>query len=618
MLKKIAILSLATSIIFSCSIDNPFSADTKSTKSSINSSFGDLDITKKVEIKILNPTNKSTAEWYKKDDKTVIMKVGSQADLIGTASLKDETKSSNVNWSSSDNTIAVVNNGKITANKLGTTTILATSNLDSAYKGILNVQVVDAANFSSVDNPDKVKTVEAYVEADNTKGNALKLLLNSEITGQATVTLSDNSRNANVIWESSDENIATVNQEGKITAKKIGIVSILARYRLNPDNKALINVEVVKDLPSGKSVLLTSLSSVSINPVSFTNEGIMGTWCLTDTWDNGKSIFQGFITINKKINDNLLLGKITTELIKDDSELRYRYENADLKIDVTKSINNGKIYLKMTQSGGKLIKLKSNSCCFRSDDQFEFEVDNTQDFPNSIIGKGQLRGYTNVRKIQLDRKCDIVTPDIQNTISGIVSNSSPIKSNNIKYKFFDDFNDNSNKWFEEDAPDVARTKISDGSYIFEGRRDSSKPNSQSIISTALQIGLDQDKDFYIETQIKKVFGNDNDFYGVLFGSKNNDGDRRFLIYGNGNYSYIKSDIGKANITFLKKGTSQNINTGNSANKLSIKKINGNKLEFYINDKLTFDYTFDGLVGDEIGFTVNGKTKIEVEYIIANW
>lgn len=37
------------------------------------------NVTKQVDIKILNPSNKSLVEWYKKDEKTVVMKVGSQA-----------------------------------------------------------------------------------------------------------------------------------------------------------------------------------------------------------------------------------------------------------------------------------------------------------------------------------------------------------------------------------------------------------------------------------------------------------------------------------------------------------------------------------------------------------
>ena len=264
MLKKVSILSLVTSILFSCSIDNPFSNDTKSSKSSINSSFGDLDITKKVEIKILNPTNKSTAEWYKKDDKTVIMKIGSQSDIQGTATLKDETKSSNVTWSSSDNTIAVVNNGKITANKLGITTILATSNLDSSYKGILNVEVVDEANFASSDSKsiNSVKSILAYVDISNKKYSSLSIGINQSISASASVILSDDQKNGNVIWESSDENIAIVDQDGKITAKKKGEITIVAKYKLNPDSKALINLEV-----SENTVDLKNMGKITINEI---------------------------------------------------------------------------------------------------------------------------------------------------------------------------------------------------------------------------------------------------------------------------------------------------------------------------------------------------------------
>ncbi|MEK7432754.1 MAG: Ig-like domain-containing protein [Cyanobacteriota bacterium] len=217
---------------------------------SINSKKSELDLTKKVEIKILNPENKSSVEWYKKDEKTLVMKVASQANLVGIVTLKDETKSSNIDWSSSDRTIAVVNNGKVNANKVGVTTILATSNLDSNYKGLLNIEVVDDANFAETDSKsiNNVKEIMAYTEINNKKINSLKISLNKKtINVSSSITLSDYSKNSNVIWESSDDSIATVDQNGKVLFKKDGSVSIISKYKLNPDSKALINLEISKN-----------------------------------------------------------------------------------------------------------------------------------------------------------------------------------------------------------------------------------------------------------------------------------------------------------------------------------------------------------------------------------
>lgn len=206
-----------------------------------------------VDIKILNPADKSLANWYKKNDKTIVMKLGAQAELVGTAVLKDGTKSSNITWSSSDNTVATITNGKITPNKIGNTTILAVSNVDSSYKGILNVEVVDSANFSSTDteNINKVKSIDSYIATSLGNQNNIKMKKGTSVSGLSVVTLSDGTKNSNVLWESSDENVAKVDTEGKITANKVGITTIVSKYKLNPDFKALITIEVSELIESG-------------------------------------------------------------------------------------------------------------------------------------------------------------------------------------------------------------------------------------------------------------------------------------------------------------------------------------------------------------------------------
>lgn len=199
-------------------------------------------------------------------EKTIIMKISSQADLSGTVILNDGTKSSNVAWTSSDNTVAVVNNGKVTANKIGSTTILAVSNVDSSYKGILNIDVVDSANFSSIDSKsiNNVKNVESYISNIEGKKNNIKLKLNTNVLALSVVTLNDDTKNSNVIWESSDENIATVDYNGKILAKKIGVTTIVSKYKLNPDFKSLIVIEVVESL--GVDSNLTNLPNIVYSP----------------------------------------------------------------------------------------------------------------------------------------------------------------------------------------------------------------------------------------------------------------------------------------------------------------------------------------------------------------
>lgn len=201
----------------------------------------------KVEIKILIPTDKKNSNWYKKDDKTIVMKVGSQAELIGTVLLKNNTKSSNVSWSSSDNTLVNINNGKITANKIGVSTIQAISNIDPKYSDFINIEILDDSNFSLVDseNINKVKKIESYVKVNGENMSSLSIVVGDSISALSVVTLNDETKNSNVIWESSDQDIATVTSSGNIVARKVGVTTIVSKYKLNPDFKSLINIEVL-------------------------------------------------------------------------------------------------------------------------------------------------------------------------------------------------------------------------------------------------------------------------------------------------------------------------------------------------------------------------------------
>jgi uncharacterized protein YjdB len=81
------------------------------------------------------------------------MKVDDLADVIATVNLTDGTKNGNVEWSSSDNTIVVVNEfGKVSAKKEGTASIIATYKLDPSYKQSLDVNI-SKENMSASPSP---------------------------------------------------------------------------------------------------------------------------------------------------------------------------------------------------------------------------------------------------------------------------------------------------------------------------------------------------------------------------------------------------------------------------------------------------------------------------------
>ena len=132
---------------------------------------------------------------------------GDEATLTATVAPENATNK-NVSWSSSDASVATVNDGKVTAVKAGTATITVTTE-DGGKTAACEVTVRA-----------KVYPVES-VSLDKT---SLELTEGDEATLTATVA-PENATNKNVTWASSDAAVATVD-EGKVTAVKAGTATI--------------------------------------------------------------------------------------------------------------------------------------------------------------------------------------------------------------------------------------------------------------------------------------------------------------------------------------------------------------------------------------------------------
>ena len=173
-------------------------------------------------------------------------------------------------YESSDESIATVDEtGKVTAVANGecTITTYVTAKTEDAEASELSAVVVEAADSEEVDDsvatmpedlaamdsafgvvPEDLKaetkvTVTTNVESvtlDKTKG---VLTVGNTVTVTETVT-PDTATNASVTWTSSDEAIATVDSEGKITAVAPGTATITAVSDSNPDANATYAVTV--------------------------------------------------------------------------------------------------------------------------------------------------------------------------------------------------------------------------------------------------------------------------------------------------------------------------------------------------------------------------------------
>ena len=141
------------------------------------------------------------------DKTTVELTEGDETNLTATVT-PDNATNKNVTWTSSDESVATVDDGKVTAMEEGVTTITVITE-DGGKTAKCEVKV--AARAFPVES----------VSLDKT---SVELIAGDEIILTATIA-PDNATNKNVIWTSSDESVATV-ANGKVTALKEGATTI--------------------------------------------------------------------------------------------------------------------------------------------------------------------------------------------------------------------------------------------------------------------------------------------------------------------------------------------------------------------------------------------------------
>ena len=157
------------------------------------------------------------------DNPKVTLNVGQQETLTVTINPSNTTFSKKITWSSSDDSIASVNeNGTVTARKAGVVTITAKSS-----NNLTSTSVITVTN----------SITSIYLSKTN-----LSLSVNESQTVTATVNPSDTPDDKTLTWSSNDNSIASVDQNGKITAKKIGSAIITVKSSNNITSSIYVNV----------------------------------------------------------------------------------------------------------------------------------------------------------------------------------------------------------------------------------------------------------------------------------------------------------------------------------------------------------------------------------------
>ena len=160
-----------------------------------------------------------------------------------TVSFIEMSSSTKVMWSSSDEKVAIVENGKVTAKSIGNT-IITVSTEDGQYKDTCTVSVVKKASSTE-------PTVVPITSISLNK-SSLSLYVGNTETLVATI-LPNNATDKSLVWSSSNSNIATVDN-GKIIAKAVG-TTIITVSNADGTKKATCNVTVInKETTSEKTL----------------------------------------------------------------------------------------------------------------------------------------------------------------------------------------------------------------------------------------------------------------------------------------------------------------------------------------------------------------------------
>lgn len=205
---------------------------------------------------------------------TKTLEVGDSVELNAKVTPSDATTPKLI-WKSSDKKIATVSNkGKVTAKKEGPVTITATTtdgtDIAATYK-------------LTVKKKTTVEVTKIKITGDKTVKAGKSIVLKVSVTP-------DNATKKTVKWSSSDESVATVDKNGKVTAKKAGTVKITAAatdksgvsatFKLNvekPTAVSKITVSGEKTVRVGGNISLKA----AVKPVDAAKKNV--TWSSSDT-----------------------------------------------------------------------------------------------------------------------------------------------------------------------------------------------------------------------------------------------------------------------------------------------------------------------------------------------
>lgn len=263
-------------------------------EANVTASVKDADIAASTHIKVVvTPTGVAAPESID------LVTNGENTKSLDAKLIPADATDVKLAYESNDESIATVDEtGKVTAVANGecTITTYVVADAKDAEASELSAVVVEAADSEEVDDsvatmpedlaamdsafgvvPENLKAETKVTVTTNVEGITLDktegvLTVGNTVTVTATVT-PDTATNASVTWTSSDEAIATVDSEGKITAVAPGTATITATSDSNPDASAAYAVTVQAKKVVTSTSTKTSSKSNSGTTGSSSNSG---------------------------------------------------------------------------------------------------------------------------------------------------------------------------------------------------------------------------------------------------------------------------------------------------------------------------------------------------------
>jgi hypothetical protein len=169
----------------------------------------------------------------------------------------------------------------------------------------------------------------------------------------------------------------------------------------------------------------------------------------------------------------------------------------------------------------------------------------------------------------------------------------------------DNFSDNSNKWWIGRSP-VGKCEIAHGEYILGYKGTKSWASN-------IEVDIDTDKDFVIETKLSRISGTVENGYGLTWG-KGKNGYYNFIITPKGKFYVRKVQAGQKPRYLINWKSSPHIKENSMTNKIRIQKT-GTELSFFANDKFLAKVPFEPFFGNQLGFMLYQEQEIAAQYLI---